>query len=277
MSEARGVWTGMKSRIKFLAMTALLALTVKSCFLDAYKIPGGSMERTLLVGDCIFVNKFIYGLQFPDWLPFSKSTDFRSRVLGVRTVRRGDVIVFEFPGERDEVFPPRGKYFVKRCIGLPGDTISIANGVVVVNRDSSDRTSAGASGRFKSHQPHPDIFPPGAAFNPDYYGPITVPRRTTVLPLNAETIHQWYTFIAREGHTVDTTGSMIAIDGVPTTAYAVQRDYLFVLGDNRDNSADSRFWGFVPVGNVVGQAVMVYWSTDTTHKVRWPRLGTIVK
>lgn len=266
----------MKNRIIFLAMTAMLAIAVKSCLLDAYKIPSASMERTLLVGDCIFVNKFIYGLQLPEWLPIAQAAT-RTHVLGIKTVKRGDVIVFEFPGERDEVFAPRGKYFVKRCIGLPGDTISIANGSVIVNRDTTFCSTTDASARFKPHQPYPDIFPIGAAFNPDYYGPIIVPHRAAVLPVNAQTIGQWYTFIAREGHTVDTTGAAITIDGTATSSYAVERDYLFVLGDNRENSADSRFWGFVPVDNVIGQAVMVYWSSDAERRIRWPRLGTIVK
>jgi signal peptidase I len=266
----------MKNKIVFLAMTTLMALVVKSYILDAYKIPTASMERTLLVGDCIFVNKFIYGLQLPDWLPVAQAAT-RTHVLGLSAVGRGDVIVFEFPGERDEVFAPRGKYFVKRCIGLPGDTVSITGGIVVVNGDTAVCTIAPASHGFIPHQAHPDIFPRGAAFNPDYYGPIVVPHRGAVLPLNAATIGPWYTFIAREGHTVDTTDAVVTIDGRPASSYTVQRDYLFVLGDNRDNSADSRFWGFVPADNVVGQVVMVYWSTDAERKIRWPRIGTLVK
>jgi signal peptidase I len=268
----------MKRRIEFLVVTAILAIAIKSCVLDAYKIPSASMEATLQVGDCIFVNKFIYGLQLPASVPFTHIALPRERFLGIQTIHREDVIVFEFPGERDEVFAPRGKYFVKRCIGLSGDTITIANRTVIVNSDTSAAVAIGsATGRFHPHQPYPDIFPLGAAFNPDYYGPIVVPSRTTVLPLNDRTIHQWYTFIAREGHRVDTAGSVITIDGAPAAAYAVQRNYLFVLGDNRDNSADSRFWGFVPVDNVIGKAVMIYWSSDSTRKIRWPRIGTVVK
>lgn len=278
MTGSGSVWKGMRSRVKFLLVTAVLALAVKSCVLDAYKIPSASMEDTLLIGDCIFVNKFVYGLQLPASLPFTRITFSRQRYLGMRDIHRSDVIVFEFPGERDEVFAPRGKYFVKRCIGLPSDTITIANGSVAVNGEAMrDDVHAASSGRFAPQQAYPDIFPRGAAFNPEYYGPIVVPSRTTVLSLDARSIQYWYTFIAREGHTVDTTGGTVTIDGRPATQYAVQRDYLFVLGDNRLNSADSRFWGFVPVDNVVGKAVVVYWSSDSTRKIRWSRIGTAVK
>jgi signal peptidase I len=266
----------MRSRLRFLALTAMLAFTLKSCILDAYKIPSASMEETLTAGDCIFVNKAIYGLRFPEVFPFTGIGLPRTRLMGFKKIRRRDVIVFEFPGERDEVFSVRGIYFVKRCIGLPGDTITIENRSVIVNGDTSAGRVSAAT-RFTVHQPYPDIFPRGAAFNPDYYGPIIVPRRSMVLPLNALSIRQWYTFIAREGHVIDTSGAVITVDGVRASEYAVQRDYLFVLGDNRDNSADSRFWGFVPVENVVGQAVIIYWSSDSTRKIRWPRIGTIVK
>jgi len=250
------MWTGMRGRVIFLTVTAALALVVKSCALDAYKIPTGSMEETLLIGDCIFVNKLAYGMG---------------------GIGRSDVIVFEYPGERDEVFAPRGKYFVKRCIGLPGDTVSISNGSVTVNGAASSASAHDApTGRFQRHQPFPDIFPRGAAFNPDNYGPIVVPRRGAVLRLDEHSIQQWYTFIAREGHVVDTTGRAVTIDGVLAVEYAVERDYLFVLGDNRRNSADSRFWGFVPVVNVIGKAVVIYWSSDSTRRIRWPRIGTMV-
>lgn len=236
------------------------------------------MEETLQVGDCIFVNKLFYGIRVPESIPFTGITLGRVRLAGIFSFHRGDVIVFEFPGERDEVFAPREKYFVKRCIGVPGDTVEIVRGCVNVNGDTFDgRASLAAWGIYAPHQSHPDIFPPGAAFNPEYYGPIIVPRRGAVLPVNEHTIRQWYTFMRREGHAIDTTGGAITIDGLVASTYTVQRDYLFVLGDNRRNSADSRFWGFVPIENVVGEAVIIYWSFDSKRTIRWRRIGTIVK
>jgi signal peptidase I len=268
----------MRSRIVFLVVTSLLAVVVKSFVLDAFKIPSASMEQTLQAGDCIFVNKLVYGLQLPETLPFTHLRFSRERVLGYKQVHRGDVIVFEFPGERDEVFAPHGKYFVKRCIGIPGDTVTIANGIVTIDgREFVCHGAAAPCGRFRAHQPIPDIFPVGTAFNPDYYGPLVVPKKGMTLPLDSRSVRQWYTFIAREGHVLDTVGTAVSIDGKPVSEYTIQRNYLFVLGDNRDNSADSRFWGFVPVENVIGQAALIYWSADSTHKIRWPRIGTLVK
>jgi signal peptidase I len=265
----------VRSRLGILAGAVVLALVMKACLIDAYKIPSASMESTLQVGDCIFVNKFIYGLQYP----FLQGSGTCRRILGMRDIRRADVIVFEFPGERDEVFAPHGKYFVKRCIGLPGDTVKIVDRQVIVNRETLRTHEAFSSSysKFFPRQPHRDIFPVGAPFNPDYYGPLAVPRRGDVIKLDSRSIRTWYTFIAREGHTLDTTAGRVVIDGSTVSSYSVMRDYLFVLGDNRDNSSDSRFWGFVPVGNVVGEAVLVYWSSDSTKKVRWPRIGTVVR
>ncbi|HLP17117.1 MAG TPA: signal peptidase I [Bacteroidota bacterium] len=256
----RSAWRALRARIGFLASIIVLALVMKTCLLDAYKIPSASMEGTLEIGDCIFVNKIIYTL---------------------RDIARKDVIVFEFPGERDEVFAPRGKYFIKRCIGLPGDTVSITDRRVVVNHDtlhSDHEAFTSARSSFVPDQSHRDIFPSGAPFNPDYYGPLVVPKRGMTIPLHTPgAIQRWYTFIAREGHTLDTTHASVRIDGRDVSRYTVARDYLFVLGDNRDNSADSRFWGFVPVDNVVGKAVIVYWSSDSTRHVRWMRIGTLVQ
>jgi signal peptidase I len=257
--ERTRLWPMLRSRLGFLAATVLLAIVMKAFLIDAFKIPSASMEGTLEIGDCIFVNKFIYD---------------------VRDIKRSDVIVFEFPGERDEVFAPRGKFFVKRCIGLPGDTVAITDRCVRVNGETllTSALFTSDASRFKPRQAHRDIFPAGAPFNPDYYGPLEVPHRGSTIALSdAHAVRMWYTFIAREGHTLDTLNGSLAIDGVKTQTYTAQRDYLYVLCDNRDNAADSRLWGFVPVENVVGQAVLVYWSSDTTKKVRWPRIGTVVK
>lgn len=281
MSTHEGAWPAiLKSRFGFLVAVVVSALVVKACFFDAYKIPSASMESTLEAGDVIFVNKFIYGFRLPSSVPFTTIECPKARVLPLRPIGRSDVIVFEFPGERDEVFASRGTYYVKRCIGLPGDTVAISNRNVTVNgrRLEGHGIFQSEESRFRSHESHRDIFPAGAPFNPDYYGPVIVPRRGMKLSLaDRRAMRRWYTFIAREGHVIDTTSAHALIDGAPVDTYTVERDYLFVLGDNRDNSADSRFWGFVPVENVVGEAVLIYWSSDTTKKIRWDRIGTLVK
>jgi signal peptidase I len=131
------------------------------------------------------------------------------------------------------------------------------------------------------------IFPKGAQWNEDNYGPIVVPKKGMTVRLDSSTIDTWDTFIRREGHTVAVKKSLIEIDGKQATSYTVQRDYLFGMGDHRDNSLDSRYWGFIPKENLVGTPLVVYWSWDTDipiynifsklASVRLGRIGTLIK
>ena len=105
--------------------------------------------------------------------------------------------------------------------------------------------------------------------------------------LNAKDFDEWSVFIQREGHTVQRDGDQIFVDGKPTTEYTVQRDYLFGMGDHRDNSLDSRFWGFIPREDLVGTPMIVYWSWDTDipiydifariASIRWWRIGSLIE
>ena len=181
-------------------LTALiLALFIRAYIVQAFKIPSGSMEPTLLVGDHILVNKFIYGTE----IPFT-----HDNVLAVRQPERGDVIVFRYP--RD---PSRD--FIKRIIGVPGDVITEKNKVVYVDGKR-------APDFFTMHADADDQ--PASMGPRDNFGPIVVPRG----------------------------------------------EY-FVMGDNRDESYDSRYWGFVPRQNILGEAFMIYWSWNGIRME--PRLG----
>jgi signal peptidase I len=188
-----------------LIIALVIALFVRSFVVQAFKIPSGSMEPTLLVGDHILVNKFIYGIRIPvigtKILPFAKP-------------QRGDVIVFIFPKDRS-------KDFIKRVIGLPGEKVQIRERKIYIN----DRLIADPWGFFQSWE-----MPTS-----DNYGPTEVPP----------------------GH-------------------------LFVMGDNRENSEDSRYWGFVPLDDVLGKAFIMYWSWDwqassLVSKVRWGRIGRVIR
>jgi signal peptidase I len=184
----------------------IIALIVRTFVVQAFKIPSGSMENTLAIGDYILVNKFIYGIEIP----------FTGRHLfPLRNPRRGDVAVFEYPED-----PSRD--FVKRVIGLPGDRIQITDKKVFVN----------GKPYANDHEIHKDntIFPAGA--NPrDNTGVITVPA-----------------------------GSY------------------FMMGDNRDQSYDSRFWGFVKIGRIKGLAFIKYWSWDGDNsRVRWKNIGRLIE
>ena len=134
----------------------------------------------------------------------------------------------------------------------------------------------------------PKIFPRDAPFNEDFWGPVVVPKKGDVLELNASTYPRWATFIGREGHMIRREGNgTIAIDGKVSSTYTVEHNYVFGMGDNRDNSLDGRFWGFIPEENIVGTPMIVYWSWDPDApfssivsklaSVRLGRVGTIIK
>jgi len=180
----------------------LIALIIRTFIVQAFVIPSGSMENTLLIGDHIFVNKFIFGTK----IPFTGS-----KILPLRNPKRGDVIVFIYPEDRS-------KDFIKRVIGVPGDEIKIINKQVYVN----------------------DI---------PYRNPHEVHKDSSTLP-------------AQDSHRDN-----LAPVRVPADSY-------FVMGDNRDNSYDSRFWGFVKSPDILGLAFIKYWSWDkNTWTIHWENIG----
>ena len=209
--------------VKSLGGIILLALVIKTTILEAYQIPTGSMEDTILIGDFILGNKFLYGVK----IPFTNLS-----LPSIRDPRPGDVVIFRFPEDRSV-------NYVKRCVAVGGQTIEIRRKKLYVDgvrvegepflKNMDHRTYPPT---WKDHQ----IYPPGAG-NRDYYGPVTTP----------------------EGH-------------------------IFVMGDNRDNSYDSRFWGFVPLEDVLGQGLIIYWSWDRDiplynffRRVRWSRVGSTIR
>src|SRR5436309_4638010 len=231
----------VSSFLRELLFVAGTVLLVNSFVLASFKVPSGSMEDTVKIGDYLIVNKFVYGGTTPYTIPLTTLRIPHLRVPGVRSVARGDVIVFDWPGYRDEIEKPQQVWYLKRCIGLPGDTIRIENRVVYVN---GQVLANPPHTRFlrNEHPPtglvNPDIFPRGARYNEDNYGPIVVPRRGMKLPIDAENFSAWEVFIKREGHSADLYGRKVLVDGSAANQYAVQRDYVFAMGDSRDNSLD---------------------------------------
>ncbi len=243
--EARTIARTLRPFVQILAVTAGLALILKVFVLEAIYIPSPSMESTILPGDFLLVNKLAYGgrtLTVPflnaGFLPLPKLGD----------VKRGDVIMFELPGSPR---PARPTFFVKRCVAVPGDEISFHAGFAWINGS------------------------PFAAPDCPEMSPTTVPRRGDVIRLDSGFSPVWKQVIEREGHSVEVQGAVL-IDGKPSSSYAIQKNYLFVLGDNLDHSYDSRHWGFLPEENVQGRAMIVYWSMEG-FDVRWDRLGTLVR
>jgi len=265
-------------------------LLLNNFVIASFLVPTGSMENEVLTGDLLFVNKFIYGGTSPRNIPFTNVRLPWFRLPPIDDVERGDVIVFEFPGYREEVRPDEFQFYLKRCVGMPGDTIQIVNRVLYVNG-----APAPLPRNLKVSRPGfpPDstaderIFPPGLPWNEDNYGPLVVPHSGMRVELRAENFRRWETFIMREGHQTMRSGDQIFVDGKPVQEYTVERDYLFGMGDHRDNSLDSRYWGFIPEENLVGSPILVYWSWDSNiswfdifsrlGSIRWGRVGTLIR
>jgi signal peptidase I len=275
---------------KIILMTLLAALMLKVFVVEAYRIPSMSMENTLQIGDYLLVNKLAYGLRSPRHIPFTTASLPSFTFPFFRSVHRGDIVVFEFPGTQFEVKPVESVNYIKRCIGLPGDTVEIRFGNVFVN---GIEASFPFYGRRTSHpinqavRHNAEIFPDGSGFSDVHYGPVIVPKRNDSLTITPATFSQWHILIEREGHTVQLSSDSIFIDGVTASAYRVQQNYYFTLGDNRDNSMDSRYWGFVPDDHLIGEALFIYWSwdpdipvysiSDKYSTIRWNRIGTLIR
>ncbi len=199
--------------VQSLAITVVIALFVVTFIVQAFQIPSESMERTLLIGDYLLVDKAHYGhSSLWDWL------------LPYRPVQHQDIIVFRYP-----VNPQQ--HFVKRVVGIPGDRIRLFNKHVYVNGEPQPDSYAifnwGQHDRFR------DNFPNDGQFG----------DRTTT---------KWFL-----------EGSRLVEDG----QLIVPQGYYFVLGDNRDDSYDSRYWGLVPAENIVGRPLIIYWSMPRDRSV----------
>jgi len=258
----------VKEFIESLLFAGIAAFFIITFIVQNTRIPTGSMEDTILVGDFVLVNKFIYGAQSPKYIPFTQIEIPHFRLPALREPHRKDIVVFEFPGMRDQLYSDdRGVNYVKRCIGLPGDTIQVINKVVYVN------------GKQFWIPPHiiyvsgyptpkgdvePRIFPVGMPWNADNYGPLIVPKKGYTIKLSIDNVDQWAMTIDREYGkiVVGVNGSQVTIEGKPVTSYTFKKNYYFMMGDNRDDSLDSRYWGFVPEDNIVGEAFITLFSWD---------------
>ena len=285
--------TFKEKTIAFLKETGIvlgLFLLINNFVVASFLVPTGSMENEVMTGELLFVNKFIYGGTSPRNIPFTNVRLPWFRLPIIKEVQRGDVIVFVFPGMRDEVAPQDFTFYLKRCVGMPGDTIQIRDRVLSVNGQMlplprNVKFDRGWS--VAASEPDDRIFPIGSGWNEDNFGPLVVPKQGMVIPLSAQTFAAWNVFIQREGHTAELVAGTVLVDGKPVSSYTVQRDYLFGMGDHRDNSLDGRYWGFIPKENLVGTPMIVYWSWNSDiplydifgrlASVRWGRIGSLIK
>jgi len=376
-----------------IIFAVVAATIIRTFLLEAYTIPTSSMEKSMLVGDYLFVSKITYGPKVPNTpiafpfvhhtLPFTKSAksyvEWISlpyyRFPGLGQVERNDAVVFNYPeGDtvstafqsnqsyyslvrnygRERVWTDKRNFgdivvrpvdkrenYVKRCVGLPGDTLEIIDRQIyidgekavnpekiqyqyVVQTDGSrinsrildklnitEGSATNVPGQFvfvltneavtelnklpivKSieviNEPagefSPEIFPhdPSFAWNRDNFGPVYIPKKGVPIQITTENIPLYHRLIETyEGNEIEVTDQNVIINGEAVTEYTPRMNYYWMMGDNRHNSADARFWGFVPEDHIVGTPEFIWLSLDENKnwfngKIRWNRLFSLVK
>lgn len=343
----------VKEWLDAIVFAVVAATLIRWVFMEAFTIPTPSMEKSLLVGDFLFVSKISYGPRTPKTplqIPLTHAkiwgTDIPSylewiqlpqyRLPGLGEVERNDVVVFNYPPEFEHPIDLKTHY-IKRCIGVPGDILEVKNTQVYINGEPgqnpdemqfryyvvtdqtiNDRifenyeiweytainggyilhtTPAAASelekldfvkevrlAKMPETQVNPRIFPDSRyyAWNSDYYGPIEIPGEGKTIQLDEETLAMYGSTITDYEHHEDVKISegKLLIDGQEVKEYTFKQNYYFMMGDNRHNSEDSRFWGFVPEDHVVGEAAFIWLSLDANKslfsKLRWRRFFNII-
>ena len=362
--------------VSSLLFAIVVATIVHTYFIQPYTIPTSSLEKSLLVGDFLFVSKMNYGARVPmttvalpmvhDSIPLTKSRSYLTwpqlpymRLPGIQTIKRSDIVVFNWPVDtvyrffdtsKRRAYKPVDKKsnYVKRCVGIPGDNLSIKDGIVYIdgkilqlperakpqfsykiaidgktpidfetlykelditdpsgfiNETTKDTifmsalTEVGAE-RLKNtpgvtaviRQISRDIdmanygkgvFPHLNKWNSDNYGPVYIPEEGKTVVLNSETLPFYKTIIDDyENNDLKVNGTEIRINGKIATSYTFKQNYYWMMGDNRHNSEDSRYWGFVPENHVVGKPIFIWLSIDPNgkgiNKIRWDRVFTTV-
>lgn len=256
----------------------------------SFRIPSDSMEPGLTEGDAILVWKPILGARL-----FNLSATMRleqveiHRVPGFGKVKRDDVLVFNFPHPNtwDKIEMHILKYYVKRCIGLPGDTLSISNGYFKVNNENEEYGNILSQKRIGSTQP--EVFAKGVYRSFPYdsvidwnikdFGPLYIPKAGDVLPMNRTNVVLYRKLIEWEQKgRLELRDSVVLLNNKPVQTYRFQKNYYFMAGDKGENSQDSRYWGLLPEEYIVGKAVLIWKSTDPyTKKFRWDRFLKKIK
>jgi len=249
-------WTG----------TIIIVLLVIFFFVQAFVIPSGSMKNTLLVKDFLFVKKFSYGIPIPHipWLEFAILPDFfdNGHLLKAEGPKRGDIVVFRNPHNTKE-------HYVKRCVALGGDKVVYANKSLYVRMKEGDEF-------MKEHYPNDLITLANELYVKEpykqkgiHYDDRVDMENIIIRYLLANDFAMRPTFFKELGDHISLSGGNAYIFEVPENEY-------FMVGDNRDYSNDSRFWGSVPYSLIVGKPWFVYLSLDDDFNVRWERIGRFV-
>ncbi|MES2691314.1 MAG: signal peptidase I [Bacteroidota bacterium] len=344
--------TKTREWIDAVAFAVVAATLIRTFFIEAYTIPTSSMEKSLLVGDFLFVSKVNYGARAPITpvsFPFAHNTmpviEGKSyiewphmpyfRLPGFQNIKNNDVVVFNYPAEDGRPLDKKENY-IKRCLGIAGDSLSVVDQQVFINgiaaenppkmqfkyfvqtdgsfgqdfikkHDITEGTALGTAGDFEmllTKDAKEDlanqswakkvestlqakgagasyIFPfrEELGWNVDNFGPVYIPKEGDVVKLDTITfyIYQRAIKVYENNPTLEMRNNKVYLDGKEITSYTFKQNYYFMMGDNRHNSADSRFWGFVPEDHIVGKALFTWMSLDPNEtnifkKIRWNRL-----
>ncbi|PWB23851.1 signal peptidase I [Flavobacterium sp. HTF] len=358
--------------VSSLLFAIIVATLVHTYVVQPYTIPTSSLEKSLLIGDFLFVSKVNYGPRVPmttialpmvhDSIPFTKQKSYLKwpqlpyfRLPAFEKIKRADIVVFNWPADTVHYFYERKgnpgvikpidkrSNYVKRCVGIPGDSLSIVDGYVFINgkklilperakpqysytiafdgktpvdlqslikelditdggyfkneekRDTlvlGALTEAGAE-RFRNTPGVASvtrkidkgndnaIYPHINKGSQDNMGPIYIPEAGKTVALTNESLPYYKDIITNyEGNTLQIDGAHFIINGKQTNSYTFKQNYYWMMGDNRHNSEDSRYWGYVPENHIVGKPVFIWLSWDTNgkgiNKIRWSRVFTTV-
>ncbi len=324
-------------------MALFTVVLIKAFFFWVYLVPTTSMEKTLLPGDLILVNKMSYGIRLPitpltfplshQKMPFNENLksywdviQFPYFRLFESEIERNDVVVFNYPME-DELPIDHRSFYIKRCLGLPGDTLQIKAKKVFINgkdigfpkfvsfnyhveskieltQDTLLKYNITEGGkealknfwqltlsdsaikRLKKQNYIKSIIPLNInegnyadyifpfnnhyKWNVDHYGSIVIPKKGQTIKLNPNNIHIYKRIIQNyEENKLEWEHGAFKVNDVQTNNYTFQQDYYFMMGDNRHNSSDSRFWGFVPESHIIGKATRVVFSSNKNSNSRF--------
>ena len=351
--QPEGLTIRTKSREWFDAIIfAVIAATIiRGLLFSAYAIPTGSMEGTLLTGDRLFVSKIAYGPRMPITpvsVPFLESRIGESKIKtywdaiqlpyfrlpGLGEVKNGDIVVFNYPPDAGNNPVDMRIHYIKRCLGTPGDVVSMRKGKVYINNEFFENAPGAQTSylvktdgnslnpellkdlkievfqqlnineyvmiipslsfeNFRSRRNIRSIteivadkgvydeavFPKNKLFNwnRDNFGPLTIPKKGWTVNLNDSTMALYRSAIETyENNKVEVIAGEVLINGKKADTYTFKMDYFWMMGDNRHNSEDSRYWGFVPEDHIVGKAMITWLSTDSDapvlDKIRWGRI-----
>jgi signal peptidase I len=352
----RGDKSGGRDTVEAIIFAVVAATVIRTFTIEAYTIPTSSMEKSMMVGDFLFVSKVNYGPRLPvtpitiplvhNTIPLTNIPSFLPwiqfqyrRLPGFNSVKRNDIVVFNYPMDTELPVDKRTNY-IKRCVAIAGDSLKVVNRELYVNGEKVqlpsrakdqysyivrtngvgfnektlqelDITEGGqrsqtdfiflltdenveklrAMSNVAEVVPLIDdsanfsevMFPQSELFrwNPDNYGSVYIPKKGETVELTAENMPFYRRIIeVYEGNTLEETEEGVFINGEKAERYTFKMNYYWMMGDNRHNSADSRYWGYVPEDHVVGRASFIWMSwnsfADGKDKIRWSRLFTFI-